>query len=74
MDVGLAVWTHLSDLFYGVMHHSPLDYLAGVSGNFNQDILGDFQKSFDGFVKSGQATALVIGIILGYILSRLTSF
>jgi hypothetical protein len=74
MDVRLAVWTYLSDLSYTVIHHSPLEYLVGVSGNFSQDVLGDFQKSFDGFVKSGQATALVIGIILGYVLSRITSF
>jgi hypothetical protein len=48
--------------------------MAAPSGNFNQDILGDFQKAFNNFVKTGQVWALVIGLALGYLFRSLTSF
>jgi hypothetical protein len=32
------------------------------------DIIGDFQKSFQNFIKSGQVWALGIGLVIGWLL------
>lgn len=40
----------------------------------NSDILGDFQKAFNNFIQSGQASALLIGLILGYVIRGLTTY
>ncbi|KGF71866.1 hypothetical protein DO97_14595 [Neosynechococcus sphagnicola sy1] len=56
------------------LSHLPWELLNTPSGNFNQDIMGDFQKSFNHFVQSGQVWALMIGIFVGYLFKSLTSF
>ncbi|GCA93362.1 hypothetical protein N0824_01948 [Microcystis aeruginosa 11-30S32] len=38
------------------------------------DIIGNFQKSFSNFVKTGQAWALLIGFIAGYLFRGFTSY
>lgn len=40
----------------------------------NSDLLGDFQKAFNNFIQSGQAWALLIGLILGYMIRGLTTY
>ena len=44
-----------------------------IGQNFDQDILGDIQTGFQGFVESGQIWALLIGLVLGYLLKSITS-
>jgi hypothetical protein len=38
------------------------------------DIIGNVQKSFSNFVKTGQALALLIGFIAGYMFRGFTSY
>ncbi|WP_041226534.1 hypothetical protein [Crinalium epipsammum] len=38
------------------------------------DVLGQMQKSFNNFIKSGQVWALGIGVVIGYMIKNLTSF
>lgn len=38
------------------------------------DLWGDLQRAFDNFVKTGQAWAFVIGLILGYMIKAFTTF
>ncbi|HEY9812114.1 MAG TPA: hypothetical protein V6D31_01055 [Candidatus Sericytochromatia bacterium] len=38
------------------------------------DVLGQMQKSFNNFIKSGQVWALGIGIVIGYMIKGFTSF
>ncbi|WP_272082416.1 hypothetical protein [Microcystis aeruginosa] len=38
------------------------------------DIIGNVQKAFSNFVKTGQAWALVIGLIVGYMFRGFTSY
>lgn len=38
------------------------------------DLLGDFQKTFDNFIQSGQGWALLIGLIIGYVIRGFTSY
>ncbi|MFN7317526.1 MAG: hypothetical protein ACK5SC_00990 [Microcystis sp.] len=38
------------------------------------DIIGNVQKSFSNFVNSGQAWALLIGLIVGYMFRGFTSY
>ena len=38
------------------------------------DVLGQMQKSFNNFIKSGQVWALGIGVVLGYMIKGFTSF
>lgn len=38
------------------------------------DLVGDMQRAFDNFVKTGQAWAFLIGLVLGYMLKTFTTF
>jgi hypothetical protein len=38
------------------------------------DIIGNFQRWFSNFVKSGQAWALLIGTVIGYMFKGFTSY
>jgi len=38
------------------------------------DVLGQMQKSFNNFIKSGQVWALGIGVVIGYMIKGFTSF
>lgn len=40
----------------------------------NSDLLGDLQKAFNNFIESGQAWALLIGLIIGYMIRGLTTY
>lgn len=40
----------------------------------NVDILGDIQKSFQHFIKSGQVWALAIGFVAGYMFRNFTAY
>lgn len=38
------------------------------------DLLGNFQQAFNNFIQTGQAWALLIGLILGYMIRGFTSY
>ncbi|CAN1212311.1 hypothetical protein TUMEXPCC7403_19035 [Tumidithrix helvetica PCC 7403] len=44
-----------------------------LAQQFNQDVLGDMGKGWNGFVKSGQIWALLIGLIAGYLFRSITA-
>jgi hypothetical protein len=47
---------------------------AFVIAQFKDNLFNDFQGSWDNFVQSGQAWALLIGVVVGYIIRSVTSF
>ncbi len=51
--------------------HIDMDLLA--QQQFNQDVMGDFGKGWNNFVKSGQIWALIIGAIVGYMFRSITN-
>jgi hypothetical protein len=52
---------------------SMSDHLMTITDK-DVDIIGNFQKAFANFVKSGQAWALLIGIVAGYMFRGFTSY
>lgn len=57
----------------GLAWHTPHDWTV-LAQQYNQDILGDIQKGFNNFVKTGQVWALLIGVILGYMIRSMTAY
>ena len=60
-------------LQHGLAWYVPHDWTV-LAQQFNQDVLGDIQKGFNNFVKTGQVWALLIGVILGYLIRSLTAY
>ncbi len=52
---------------------SVTDHLMTIT-NSDVDIIGNFQKAFANFVKSGQVWALLGGIVVGYMFRGFTSY
>ncbi len=53
------------------------DYFGEIRGDRqfgSVDIIGNVQKSFSNFVKTGQAWSLLIGFIAGYMFRGFTSY
>jgi hypothetical protein len=77
MVLGFMTWLnsliHLGDSIQGMLWRLPIDWIV-LAQQFDQDILGDLQKGFDNFVKTGQVWALIIGIVLGYLLRSVTAY
>lgn len=75
--LGLMTWLnsliHLGDSIQGMLWRLPIDWIV-LAQQFDQDIMGDLQKGFDNFVKTGQVWALIIGIVLGYLLRSVTAY
>jgi hypothetical protein len=44
-----------------------------LAQQFKQDVMGDLGKGWDGFVKSGQIWALMIGVVVGYLFRSITN-
>jgi hypothetical protein len=72
MHLDLANLTHVNDFLRMLPQHFPHELMA--SGNFNQDILGEMQKAWANFIKTGQVWAMVIGFFIGYLLRSFTSY
>ncbi|MGB3204417.1 MAG: hypothetical protein WBB28_05455 [Crinalium sp.] len=53
---------------------ASLNVLAQNSTVQDPDVLGQMQKSFNNFIKSGQVWALGIGVVIGYMIKGFTSF
>lgn len=66
--------SHGSDILQNLVSwHSSHDWTV-LAQQFNQDILGEMQKGFNNFVKTGQVWALIIGVVLGYLIRSLTAY
>ncbi|MBE9071507.1 hypothetical protein [Microcystis sp. LEGE 08355] len=64
-----------------IFHHlsvsidfSPLTNVLMTISDQDVDIIGNVQKSFSNFVKTGQASALLIGLVVGYLFRGFTSY
>jgi hypothetical protein len=66
--------SHWVDSWQLLQGYSPFD--SPVLGQLvrQTDIVGDIQKWFDHFVKSGQAAAFFVGLVAGYLVKTFTSF
>jgi hypothetical protein len=53
------------------MGHWDMSHLAAL---FNTDVFAGVRTFFNNFLKSGQAWALAIGVIFGYIFRALTTY
>jgi hypothetical protein len=63
----------LNHLFISI-DFSPLNDVLMTINEQDVDIIGNFQKSFSNFVKTGQAWALLIGLVVGYMFRGFTSY
>ncbi|MDB9509026.1 hypothetical protein PN502_18565 [Microcystis aeruginosa CS-338/01] len=65
------------DIFYHLsvsIDFSPLTNVLMTISEQDVDIIGNVQKFFSNFVKTGQAWALLIGLIIGYMFRGFTSY
>lgn len=64
---------HASDL--AQISHGHLSFQWPVLAQYvhDADLLGQIQKTFNNFVKTGQVWALLIGIVLGYLIRGITA-
>lgn len=60
-------------LHHGLAWYVPHDSTV-LAQQFNQDVMGDIQKGFNNFVKTGQVWALLIGVFLGYLIRSMTAY
>ena len=51
-----------------------LDHLVLAQQVPQTDLVGDIQRAFDNFVKTGQAWAFIIGLVFGYMIKTFTTF
>jgi hypothetical protein len=49
------------------------DWTTLAQQQFQQDVIGDMGKGWNGFVKSGQIWALLIGLVAGYLFRSITA-
>lgn len=66
IDISSNIHFNIADLH----SHINMDLLAQ---QFKQDVMGDLGKGWDGFVKSGQIWALIIGVVVGYLFRSITN-
>jgi hypothetical protein len=72
-----TLWVSLIDLLSDVARslHVGLPIDPVLAQQIPQtDLMGDVQRAFDNFVKTGQAWAFLIGLVLGYMLKTFTTF
>jgi hypothetical protein len=62
---------HLS---FPISDHTHFFLVGDYRDIKDPDILGQMQRSWNNFVKSGQIWATLIGIIIGYLLKGLSSY
>lgn len=64
-----TLFDHQSVSLLGHQFSDLTTLLAQNMGEMKKiDILGDFQKSFQNFIKTGQVWALGIGLVIGWLL------
>jgi hypothetical protein len=55
-----------------IFNSASVQFMAAISKDL--DVIAQFQDAFNHFIKSGQAWALLIGFVLGYIFRSFTSY
>lgn len=68
----LSSVTHISDSVSVWLSHSPINWPLLAQDIKDPDVLGQMQRAFDNFIKTGQVWALLIGLILGYMFRGFT--
>ncbi|MFQ4142064.1 hypothetical protein [Chlorogloeopsis sp. ULAP02] len=63
-----------SDMASQLTGHLPIDWAVLAQNITDPDILGQMQRAFTHFLKTGQAWALLIGLAIGYMIRSLTSY
>ncbi|MDM9381815.1 hypothetical protein QUB80_14000 [Chlorogloeopsis sp. ULAP01] len=63
-----------SDMVSQLTGHLPIDWPVLAQNITDPDILGQMQRAFTHFLKTGQAWALLIGLAIGYMIRSLTSY
>lgn len=63
---------HADQISWQMLWDLPIDLTFIAQTIHDSDLLGNFQKSFSNFIESGQAWALLIGLIIGYMIRGLT--
>jgi hypothetical protein len=64
----------ISDWVFQVIGQPPVDLSIFAQTINDPNLLGQIQKSFTNFVQTGQAWALLIGLVIGYMIRNLTSY
>lgn len=64
----------LADLSQSFQFDLPTEHLVLAQQIRQTDLVGDVQKAFDNFVKTGQAWAFLIGLVFGYLIKTFTTF
>ena len=57
-----------------IQDHTHFFFAAEYTDVKDPDVLGQMQKAWNNFVKTGQIWATMIGIVIGYMFKSLTSF
>ena len=76
LDISTLGLNHLASVgdysSVSLLNHQLWDWTTLLAQNIGElkkvDILGDFQTSFQHFIKSGQVWALGIGLVMGWLL------
>lgn len=63
---------HDHQMIWQMLCNLPIDLTLIAQTIHDSDLLGNVQKSFSNFIESGQAWALLIGLIIGYMIRGLT--
>lgn len=66
--------THGYDSVLELLWKLPTDSIVVAQSIKDPNILANLQKAFNHFIQSGQAWALLIGLIIGYMLRSLTTY
>jgi hypothetical protein len=72
MTTWLASVSDWSEIWQGYWQ-SPTDWSL-LAQQFETDVFANFRSSFNNFIESGQAWALIIGLVIGYLIRSLTSY
>ncbi|MEA5569684.1 hypothetical protein [Calothrix sp. UHCC 0171] len=64
----------ISDWVFQFIGQPPVDFTIFAQTINDPNVLGQIQKSFSHFVQTGQAWALLIGLVIGYMIRNLTSY
>jgi hypothetical protein len=73
--VGMLHWPDALQLLQGHWPtHIPLDLLAALDNKIEVDLMGDVQRAFNTFVRTGQVWAFLIGIVFGYLVKTFTTY
>lgn len=62
------------DVLQGASHLFSVDWQGLAQLKTNTDLFGQVASAWNNFVKTGQAWALVIGLVIGYFIKSFTTF